>query len=69
MTRTGLTGVGEFEDELQKRRDWCVENARGLWMVQPVGPNPEQLTGRRFRFADHVDAVFFKMRFETDLRR
>jgi hypothetical protein len=64
-----LTGVGEFETELETRRAWCVANSRGRRMVQPMGSNPEQLVGRRFRFADHRDAVFFKLRFETDLTR
>ena len=68
LDRNNLSRPSEFEEELQNRRDWCVENARGLWMVQPMGPNPEQLIGRRFRFADHRDAVFFRLRFETDLR-
>ena len=68
LDRNNLAGMFDFENELQMRRDWCTEHARGLWMVQPIGPDPERLTGRRFRFENPRAAVHFKMRFETDLR-
>lgn len=67
----GLTRVnlqpGDFERELRDRREWCKDNATGAYDIQPIGPDPERLTGRRFRFAIERDAALFKLFFPTDL--
>ena len=67
----GLTRVklrpGDFERELRHRRDWCTDNATGAYAVEPIGPDPERLTGRRFKFANQRDAALFKLFFSTDL--
>ena len=67
----GLTRVnlqpGDFEPELCHRRDWCKNNAIGAYAVEPIGPDPERLTGRRFKFELQRDAELFKLFFPTDL--
>jgi hypothetical protein len=67
----GLTGVklqpGDFERELRERRDWCKNNAIGEYDVEPIGPDPERLTARRFKFANQRDAALFKLFFPTVL--
>jgi hypothetical protein len=65
LTRTNLP-VGVFEPELQKRINWCRQQAAD-WAIEPVGANPEQLTGRRFRFSDLDDARRFRDAFPTQL--
>jgi hypothetical protein len=67
LTRANLTAPGEFEQALRERRDWCQEHAPGDYEIEPIGPNPEQLTGRRFRFVDPKIAVAFKVTFAVDL--
>jgi hypothetical protein len=67
LTRLNLTRPGEFETALNDRRQWCDTHAPGVHAIEPIGPGPEQLSGRRFRFADQKTAVLFKMRFDTSL--
>ena len=67
LTRVNLQEPGLFERELNERRDWCSENAQGAYCIQPIGPDPERLTGRRFRFADQTVAAKFKLIFPIDL--
>ena len=67
LTRTNLTAPGQFEQALRERRDWCEQLAPGDYEIEPIGPNPEQLTGRRFRFVNPRIAVAFKMQFPVDL--
>jgi hypothetical protein len=68
LTRTNLTAPGQFEQALRERRDWCEQHAPGDYEIEPIGPNPANLTGRRFRFVDSKMAVAFKMAFPVDLR-
>src|SRR4051812_1425618 len=58
---------GVFEREFCERRDWLKAHCPGAFEIEPLGPNPEELTGRRFRFESDVMAVYFKLRFETNL--
>lgn len=67
LSRQTLVGVGEFERELHERLAWCEQNASGVYAIEPIGPDPERLTGRRFRFADQGTAALFRMWFSTDL--
>jgi hypothetical protein len=67
LTRANPTQPGEFEGALRERRDWCEANARGDYEIEPIGPNPEELTGRRFRFANDKVAALFKTWFPIDL--
>lgn len=69
LTRANLDVPGEFEHALAVRRAWCEQNALGDYEIEPIGPNPECLTGRRFRFSSDKIAALFKTWFETDLRR
>ena len=39
--------------------------ATGAYEVGPIGPDPERLTGRRFKFANQHDAALFKLFFPT----
>src|SRR5215212_2756997 len=57
LSRVNLQERGQFEHELSERRDWCNENAPGAYDIEPIGPDPERLTGRRFRFADQTVAA------------
>ncbi len=67
----GLTRVklppGVFERELRDRRDWCENNTTEAYEVGPIGPDPERLTGRRFKFTNQRDAALFKLFFPTVL--
>jgi hypothetical protein len=65
LSRVNLPGE-VFEREFQDRKMWCHEIAED-WEIEPIGPNPSQLTGRRFRFARERDAVAFKLTFPTRL--
>jgi len=65
LTRTNLA-VGVFEPQLQKRVNWCQQQTAD-WDIEPVGANPAQLTGRRFRFSDPDDARRFRDAFPTQL--
>ena len=49
--------------KLNERRDWCGEFCRADWEIEPLRDKRMRLVGRRFRFADEVDAVHFKLRF------
>jgi hypothetical protein len=52
----------EFDDRLRKRREWCDEQCRGVYEIEPIRQNGSD-RGRRFRFADPNDAVLFKIWF------
>jgi hypothetical protein len=67
LTRLNLTRPGEFERAYNDRRQWCETYARAAHIIEPIGPGPEQLTGRRFRFACQKTAALFKLCFPTDL--
>jgi hypothetical protein len=67
LNRLNLTRPGEFETALNDRRQWCETHVPGAHEIEPIGPNPEQLTGRRFRFSDQKAAAMFKLSFPTDL--
>jgi hypothetical protein len=67
LTRLNLNRPGEFEQALNDRRQWCDTHALGAHDIESIGPGPEQLTGRRFRFADEKTAAMFKVSFETNL--
>lgn len=67
LTRVNLTAPGEFEQAVNERRVWCEQHAPGDYEIEPIGPNPEQLSGRQFRFADPKMAVAFKMTFPVNL--
>jgi hypothetical protein len=64
--RIGQTGR-VFERELRDRRDWCENNTTEAYEVGPIGPDPERLTGRRFKFTNQRDAALFKLFFPTVL--
>jgi len=56
-----------FECELRERTAWCKENS-GLCEIEPLRDEKTKvLTGYRFRFEKLVDAVFFKLRFDTQI--
>jgi hypothetical protein len=61
LTRVVLQGIGEFEKALNERRQWCEEHCQGEYVIESLGPNPEELTGRRFRFANESDAALFRL--------
>lgn len=67
LSRTNLTKPSEFEHAFNERRAWCQKHAAGEFEIEPIGPNPEQLTGRRFRFESADTAALFKLWFQTDL--
>jgi hypothetical protein len=67
LTRLNLTLPGEFEQAYNDRRQWCETHARGAHAIEPIGLGPEQLTGRRFRFACQKTAALFKLGFPTNL--
>ena len=62
----GLTvqDLGEaFAAEFHGRKRWCRENCRGAFAVEPVREGGAgRDTGRRFLFADAVDAAAFRRR-------
>ena len=56
-----------FERELTDRREWCDENA-DLYEIEALRNEKTNVPqGYRFRFANLTVAVFFKMRFDTNL--
>ena len=55
--------------ELHERLEWCKEFCRNDWEVEPIRDERMQLVGRCFRFADVVDAVHFKLRFDSSIAR
>jgi hypothetical protein len=59
LTRVVHQEAWEFERALGERREWCEEHCPGQYVIEPLGPNPEELTGRRFRFLDENDAALF----------
>jgi hypothetical protein len=53
---------GAFADEFWDRRLWCRRNCEHEFTVEPVWDRTEgRDTGRRFLFADHVEAVMFRL--------
>lgn len=57
-----------YVSELRNRQVWCREFCRDDWDIEPIRDQQMRLIGRRFRFADVVDAVYFKLRFDTLLQ-
>jgi hypothetical protein len=56
-----------FEYELQVRRAWCDEKG-GLYEIEALRDGEtHRVTGFRFRLAGLVEAVFFKLSFDTNL--
>jgi hypothetical protein len=66
LTRTHLTGPGEFERELSLRVEWCRTYAPD-YANEIIGPNSDQVSGRRFRFRDISIAALFRGTFPTNL--
>jgi hypothetical protein len=51
-----------FAEEIWGRRLWCRENCEHQFTIEPVWDRTEgRDTGRRFLFADHVEAVMFRL--------
>jgi hypothetical protein len=51
-----------FADEFWDRRLWCRENCQDEFAVEPVWDRAEgRDTGRRFLFADDIEAVMFRL--------
>ena len=67
LSRTHLTTPGAFDHEFAIRLAWCREYAPNF-AVEPIGPNPEGLVGKRFRFRDTPICALFAASFPTDLR-
>ena len=66
LSRAHLTKPGEFEREFAHRLAWCKQYAPDF-AIEPIGPNPKGLVGKRFRFRDSSIAVLFRGTFPTDL--
>ncbi len=66
----GLTeehlGQQAFSAQLQERRQWCEEECGRNHEIEPIR-DEGRLVGRRFRFGNLNDAVFFRLRFDADL--
>jgi hypothetical protein len=52
----------EFRRRFQERRAWCKEQCRGPYEIEPIRENGRD-KGRRFRFGEPNDALFFKLWF------
>ncbi len=66
LSRAHLTKPGEFEREFAHRLAWCKQYAPDF-AIEPIGPNPKGLVGKRFRFRDISIAALFRGTFPTDL--
>ena len=64
LDRTTLSLPGAFETAYRERDEWCREHCPGNYLIEPLGPCPERLTGRRFWFVREADAALFKMVFQ-----
>ena len=62
-----MIGWQQCAAELHNRREWCKEFCRDDWEVEPIRDERMRLIGRQFRFADVVDAVYFKLRFGSSI--
>ena len=51
-----------FEMAMEERRRWIGEHCRGDHMIEPMRQDG-RLVGRRYRFEDPNEAVWFRMRF------
>jgi hypothetical protein len=67
LSRTHLTGPGEFDHEFSVRLKWCNQYAPDF-AVEPIGHNAEGKVGKRFRFRDTPLCALFAATFPTDLR-
>jgi hypothetical protein len=65
LTRENL-GDTRFENELREREDWCKEHCIGDREIEPIR-QAGRLVGRRFRFGDDTEAVYFRLQFDTRL--
>jgi hypothetical protein len=67
VDQPGLTvhdlGPEEYHRKRQEREEWCEENCRGDWDLEPIRAEGGPDTGRRYLFADPTDAVYFMMKF------
>jgi hypothetical protein len=61
-------GYPRFPQELVARREWCTENCPSGFQIEPVRDAGMRLVGRRFVFASVVEAIHFKLRFDTSFR-
>src|SRR4051812_19585791 len=61
-------GQRRSAQELVARREWIAENCHGRHEIEPIRDTQMRLVGRRFKFADEVDAVFFKLRWGGEIR-
>ncbi len=51
-----------FGAELHRLKRWCREYCEGVFSVEPIrDPATRRDTGRRFRFADDMDAAAFRL--------
>ena len=60
LDRQTLKRRGEFERAYREREEWCQERCPGNYVIEPLGPCPERLFGRRYRFTHEADAALFK---------
>ena len=61
-------GYPRFPQELVARREWCADHCNGRYEIEPIRDRRMRLVGRRFKFEDEVDAVFFKLRWGAEVR-
>ena len=52
----------DFEEQLRERERWCERQCPGRYEIEPIRQNGSD-AGRRFRFPDPNDALFFKLWF------
>ncbi len=55
-----VIGDREFERQYPERRDWCDDRCYLDHEIESIRDDQMRLTGRRFRFANEVDAALFK---------
>jgi hypothetical protein len=61
-------GYPRFPQEFVARREWCAENCYGRYEIEPIRDSQMRLIGRRFKFADLNDAIYFKLRWGGEVR-
>ena len=62
LTRADM-GNQAFEAAMEERRVWIRENCRSNHLIEPIRDHQGVLVGRRYRFEDPDEAVWFRMRF------
>jgi hypothetical protein len=67
VSQPGLTrdhlGDEVFEAAMEERRLWIAQNCREDHLIEPLRNERGVLIGRRYRFADPDEALWFRMRF------